>query len=343
MRKSGIKTIVPFALAGGALFAASRIKRAARRMDFHGASAVITGGSRGLGLELARALAREGARLSLLSRNAGKLETARQELAGMGADVLVYSCDIKDPENVAGAVDFVMGARGGIDVLINNAGVISVGAFENTDLKDFQDSLAIHALGPVNMIKAVLPHMKKQGAGRIANISSIGGLVGVPHMSSYSAGKFALAGLSDAIRAELAQYGIRVTTVCPGLIRTGAHVNAYFKGDHKKEYAWFSALEGFPILSISSRRAAQRIIKACRYGQARLILTPSARFLNMMDALTPELSADFFDLFAKLLPAAGGPSGNEALIGWESRQNGGLSRFAAIADNQIERNNESRF
>ena len=103
--------------------------------------------------------------------------------------------------------------------MINNAGVIQVGPVEHMDLDDFGNSLDVHLWGPLYLSLAVLPHMKRRGAGRIVNISSIGGRVAVPHLLPYSVGKFALVGLSDALRVEMRRHGIYVTTVCPSSAR----------------------------------------------------------------------------------------------------------------------------
>ena len=150
-------------------------------------------------------------------------------------------------------VEEILKLRGRIDVLVNNAGIIQVAPFENLNMQDFSSSMDVHAWGPLYMVQAVTPHMKRQGEGRIVNISSIGGLVAVPHLLAYTMGKFALTGLSDGLRAELAKDGIRVTTVAPGLMRTGSHVNAFFKGQHRKEFAWFSISGTNPLLSTHSR------------------------------------------------------------------------------------------
>src|SRR5690606_33875253 len=108
--------------------------------------------------------------------------------------------------------------------------------------------------GPFYCIDAVLGGMRRRGEGRIVNVSSVGGRVGVPHMVPYCAGKFALVGFSESLRAELRSSGIRVTTVCPGLMRTGSPRNALFKGRHRAEYAWFAIADSLPLATISSER-----------------------------------------------------------------------------------------
>ena len=119
-------------------------------------------------------------------------------------------------------------------MLINNAGVIQVGPIEHMTIADFEEAMAVHFRGPLYTMSATIPYMRRQGGGRIVNIASIGGLVAVPHLAPYSASKFALVGLSDALRAELAKNNIQITTVSPGLIRTGSAPNALFKGRHGK-------------------------------------------------------------------------------------------------------------
>lgn len=325
-----------FAAAVG--MAAWRLLRRSRRFDFRHASVVITGGSRGLGLEMARLFAAEGAKLTLLARDAEELERARRELSDYDGDVLVRTCDVGDREDAERAVEFVIKTRGWIDVLINNAGIVQIGPWEHMSLEDFEEAMAVHAWGPLYLIRSAVPHMRARGGGRIVNISSIGGLVAVPHLLPYCMSKFALTALSDGLRAELAQDGIRVTTVAPGLMRTGSHVNAFTKGQHEKEFAWFSA--GAGLLSTSSRRAARRIIEACRYGEARVVITPQARLLQAADSLLPGLTAAGMILAARLLPGPTGREGDQLRKGWESLSGFAPSFLTRRADRAIARNNE---
>ena len=307
---------------------------------FDGASVLITGGSRGLGLALARRFAREGARLTLLARDGDELERARKELAGTGADVIVYECDVGDPDQVDSAVRFVCEKRGRIDVLVNNAGIIQVGPVENMTLADFQEALDVHTWGPLRLMRAVIPQMKAQGEGRIVNISSIGGLVAVPHLLPYVVSKFALTGLSDGMRSELSKDNIQVTTVCPGLMRTGSHVNALFKGKHRQEFTWFALSSGTPLSSTSAQRAARQIVEACRRGTARLIITPQARLLHGLNALAPDLTATAFNAIAQLLPAPNGDDDHTRHPGWASATSLVPSLLTRLADKAALRNNE---
>jgi len=201
--------------------------------------ALITGGSRGLGLVMAREFAAQGAKIAICARDLNELHRAKKDLESYGVEVFDAVCDVRDGESVKRLIQDVHMRYGCIDVLVNNAGIIQAGPFEAQSKQDFVNSMDVHFWGPYNMIKAVLPEMKKRGEGRIVNIASIGGKVAVPHLAPYCAGKFALVGLSSALQIELAKDNIRVTTVCPGLMRTGSPRNADFAGQHRKEYTWF--------------------------------------------------------------------------------------------------------
>ena len=313
-------------------------QRYRRRIDLRGASVVISGGSRGLGLELAREFARHGARLALLARDEAELDRAKTELQNRGAEVLVWRCDVRNPDDVATAVGRVLDIRKGIDVLVNVAGVIQVGPMEHMTTEDFEKAMAVHFWGPLYLSREVIPAMQR--GGRIVNISSIGGLVAVPHLLPYVASKFALTGLSDGMRAELSRRGIRLTTVCPGLMRTGSHVNARVKGQHEEEFAWFSLGSALPLFSTTSASAARKIVRACRYGDATLIITPQARLLHLFNAISPNTSAGILNWTARMLPSPTTREGDREQPGRRSRSNIVPSILTRLADRAIRRNNE---
>lgn len=154
-------------------------------------------------------------------------------------------------------------------------------------LKDYEDAMKTHFWGPLYAMMAVLPEMRARRAGRIVNISSIGGKVGVPHLAPYCASKFPLTGLSQALHAELATDGIKVTNVCPGLMRTGSPRNATFKGQHRAEYAWFTISDSLPFTSISAERAARQILAACKRGEAEVVLLASRRRSRSLQRALP--------------------------------------------------------
>jgi NAD(P)-dependent dehydrogenase (short-subunit alcohol dehydrogenase family) len=276
-------------LGASAAAAAWRLSRAASpSLELAGKAVYITGGSRGLGLELARSFGKRGARLALVARDADELATARAELEGRGYEVVVHAADVSDAEEAKAAVCNAVLRLGHIDVVVNCAGEISVGPFESMTLEDLREGLRGNFWGAANTIDAVLPEMRTRSGGRIVNISSIGGLVGVPHLAPYVTGKFALTGYSLTLRAELAQHGIKVVTVCPGLLRTGSPRNASFKGDAKAEYAWFRLGDSLPLLSMNAAAAAERIVEATTDGRARLILTTQAKLAAFLEAVWPD-------------------------------------------------------
>jgi len=268
-----------------------------------GQRVLITGASRGLGLALARELTVRGARLILLARDASELETAAADLRARGAEVKAVQGDVTsaDFEDV---LQRAAETYGGLDVLINVAGVIQVGPAENLTLSDYQEAMDINFYGPLRAVQALRPHLRRS-RGRVLNVASVGGKVGVPHLAGYSASKFALVGLGQAWRAELAQEGIGLTTVIPGLMQTGSARNATVKGKRAAEYRLFATLDNLPGLSLKADEAARRIINALERGDAETVVGGPAKAMVLFQALAPQLWADLLGLGTRLLPGAG--------------------------------------
>ena len=322
-----------------AMIAGARAMRNRHGIEFRDRVIVITGGSRGLGLVIARQLAAEGARLVLLARDPEELARARAQLPA-DAEVMTLRCDVRRRADIRAAMDEVLGKWTAVDVLINNAGVVQVGPLEHMTHEDFENAMATHFWGPLHLMFELVPGMRHRGFGRIVNISSIGGRVALPHFAPYSASKFALVGYSDAVRAEVAKYGIRVTTVCPGLMRTGSAVNALMKGQHDAEFAWFGTLSSMPLVSINATRAAQKIVEAARRGAPHLTITPQARMAAILDRLMPNTFGRAMMTAAQALPRPAGLSGDEAWPGREARP-AKLPRLATVlGDRAARRNNE---
>jgi NAD(P)-dependent dehydrogenase (short-subunit alcohol dehydrogenase family) len=291
------------------------------RFSFAGKVVLISGGSRGLGLILARQISTEGGKVVLLARDAHELERAKVELTRRGGEVLAIQCDLVERSQIQAAVAEVLGCYGRIDVLFNNAGIIQVGPLENMQQQDFERALAVHFWAPYLLIMEVLPAMRAHRRGRIVNICSIGGKVAVPHLAPYCASKFALTGLSDALRAELADDNIFVTTVAPGLMRTGSHLNAKFKGQHNAEFAWFSVSSGMPLLSMSGERAGRKILAAARRGQPSLTLTFAARGAIAANALFPNLTGYAMKIGNRFLPSPGSQAdADNTRVGHQARR-----------------------
>ena len=328
------------ALGAGAYFAA-RALRKRRAIDFRDKVVFIVGGSRGLGLIMARQLADEGAKLALAARTQADLDRAEGELRERGAEVLTIACDIRHEDEAERAVQTVLAHFGQLDVLINNAGVIQTGPIEHMERADFDDALATHLWGPLATIRAAVPHMRHRG-GRIVNISSIAGKIAVPHLVPYSTSKHALVGLSDGLRAELRKDNIRVTTVAPGLMRTGSPPNVFVKGQHKKEYAWFTISDAAPVLSIDAERSAAQIIDAARHGDPALTISTPARILEIVNHVVPNITGNFMAFFNWLLPGPTGSEGDQQLTGWESQSALAPSLLTALSDKETVENNELR-
>jgi len=291
-------------------------------------------------LVLARQLAERGARLALVARDEHELGRVYDELGNRCPGLLTIPANVTDPAQAQAAVREVLDRYDRIDVLINNAGTITVGPLETMTLTDFEQAMGVNYWGPLYMTLAALPAMRQRRAGRVVNVASIGGKVAVPHLLPYTASKFALVGLSKGLRAELAKDGIVVTTVCPGLMRTGSPRNARFKGRHKDEYAWFAASDSLPLLSMSAECAAHKIIDALRHGDAEVVLSLPAKVLATLSDWFPGLTTDATALVNRyFLPATGG-SGRNSASGAESRPDGGPSLLTALGDRAAARNNQ---
>jgi len=334
------KDVLKYAAAGaGALLAARAVYGRLSEYDFRGKTVLITGGSRGLGLVLARQFADRGANVAVCARDPRELERARADLAARGARALAFPCDVTERAQVRELVEVVTRHFGRVDVLVNNAGVIQVGPLETMTLEDFEQAMNVHFWGPLYTTLAVLPQMRAHGEGRIVNVSSIGGKIGVPHLVPYSASKFALAGLSDGLRAELAKDGVVVTSVFPGLMRTGSPRNATFKGRHRAEYAWFAVSDSLPVTSINAERAAAQIIRACARGQAELVITTQAQLAVKFRSLFPEATAELLAAVNHLLPAPGG-IGRKRARGRDSESALAPSVLTTLTEWAARRNNE---
>jgi NAD(P)-dependent dehydrogenase (short-subunit alcohol dehydrogenase family) len=280
-------------LAGVAGIAIAR--RLAERHPRGDGVALVTGGSRGLGLLIARELVDRGFRVAICARDGVELADAQSDLAGRGAEVLAVPCDVADRGQVDGMVRSVLDRFGSIDVLVNNAGIIEVAPLAAMTVEDFDNAHAVMFWGMVYPTLAVLPHLRDRGSGRIINITSIGGKISTPHLLPYNCAKFAAVGFSEGLRAELSGTGVTVTTVVPGLMRTGSHLRAYFKGERRKEFAWFALAASLPGLSMDAERAAQRVVDVGLTGRVELILTPAAK-----------LAVRAHGAVNRLLPKAGG-------------------------------------
>lgn len=326
-------------IAYGSINLARSLARHRRVFPWRGKRVLITGGSRGLGLVIARQLADQGARLAIIARSAEDLEAARAELECKGGEVIARSCDVRDASQVHEVVQRITEEWGGVDVLFNVAGVIEVGPFDAMTAADFENSMRTNCWGALHTIKEVLPGMRERGFGRILNVASVGGKRAVPHMLPYAASKFALVGLSNGLRAELRHENIFVSTACPGLMRTGSPRNATFKGQHRKEYAWFSIGDSLPLVSMSAEKAASQIIRGAQEGRGEFIVCNPTNISLYLQSVFPELTSDFLAIMGTVLPAMGG-IGKQAAYGFESQSEWSPSLLTRLTEEAARRNHQ---
>ncbi|QKZ12975.1 SDR family NAD(P)-dependent oxidoreductase [Spirosoma sp. KUDC1026] len=336
------KTLL-WGLAGLGAWALTKALLAQRRkIDFRDKAVIVTGGSRGLGLAISRQLAKEGARLALCARDADELARAKADLLTYGGMVFTYACDITDKAEVERFAEAARQEIGPIDVLINNAGIILVTPYEHSTEDDFRDAMDTNFWAPYHLINAVLPQMLARKSGRIVNVTSIGGKISVPHLLPYSASKFALVGYSEGLRAELLKDNIYVTTVCPGLTRTGSPRNAIFKGKNEDEYAWFKIADSLPLVTSSAEACAGEIIDACRYGEAERLVSWPTKVSAAVQGLSPNLVAELSAVTNEfLLPdKETDGSGGQRVAGKDSETALSDSALATLTDQAAVRNNE---
>ena len=183
-----------------------------------------------------------------------------------------YSVAVADPVAASNLVSETERRLGPVDILVNNASIIQVAPIEALGVKDFQRALAVNFWGTVHPTLAALPGMRARRRGRVVNIASIGGKVSVPHLLPYGAAKFAVVGFSEGLAAELKRDGVHVTTVVPGLMRTGSYLHAEFEGQPPAEFTWFALGSTLPGISMDAERAARRVVRALKRRELEPIL-----------------------------------------------------------------------
>lgn len=253
------------------------------KRSFEGKCVVITGAGGGLGLAYARRFGQAGARLALLDIKAAKVEAAAGQLALEGVEALPVTCDVADPESVVTAMDKVMAHFGGVDVLINNAGISARAAFEQTHLSVFHRVMAVNFFGAVYATKAALGSLKRR-KGLIITISSLAGFSPLLGRTAYSASKHALHGLFDSLRSELRDTGVGVLIVCPGFTATGIG-SAALDGD--------GTITRHPQSTVGRPAApddvADKVFRAAENKERLLVLTPVGRIGRLLNMISPGL------------------------------------------------------
>jgi short-subunit dehydrogenase len=323
----------------GLTYAIVREKRKTKaRRELKGKVVLVTGGSRGLGFAIARELALSGARLALTARDAAELDRARARLVASGcaapADVWIHPCDVSAEPQVRDLVAAATAHFGSIDVVVNNAGIILVGPLESQTLESFHQAMNINFFGALHTTLAVLPQMLARGNGAIVNIGSIGGKVAFPHLLPYVASKFAITGWSQGLRAELTGRGIQVTTVSPGIMRTGSHIQARFTGDAQKEYRWFAAAASLPGIAANATVAAKKIVTALAMGSAEVSVGLQAIVAARFSNVAPELTAALLSQANAFLPDPPNPDTPEF---WQADRSTAGKAFRGSLPSVVER------
>lgn len=273
-------------------------------MDSTKPTALVAGGSRGLGMLLARELLDRGYQVAICARNVDDMDRACQILGAHGK-VRAYACDVRDHEAVEQLVSSVTSDLGPIEVLITVAGVIQVGPAEVMTLEDYRNAVETMTMGPVHLALAVLPGMRERRRGRIGTVTSVGGLVSPPHLLPYATAKFGAVGFSDGLAASLAGTGVTATTIAPGLMRTGSPERADFSGRPEREYAWFAPAASLPLLTVDADRAARIMVDATLAGKPMVLVGWLPKVAHRVRGLAPGMTTRMMKVMNRVLPSAG--------------------------------------
>ncbi len=301
MRRS---SSVPLLLSAAAVGASAALFVAARALlatpPPPEAVVLVTGGSRGLGLAIASRFAQRPVNLVLAARNFAELQKAQETLLARHPHLrpenfYLVAADLSQSHECGRLVAEAFARFGRIDVLVNNAGIINVGPIEAMTADLFEHTMRVNFFAALHTTWAALPRLLSQAPARgwhrraaIVNISSIGGKFAVPHMLPYCAAKFALTGFSEGLHAEVRNKGVRVTTVCPGLMRTGGEDHAEFLGDAAAEQRWFDFCAKTPGIATTPEHAADEIFNAVAQGRAEITVTPQAWLGAKVAGVMPE-------------------------------------------------------
>jgi len=249
---------------------------------FRGRTMLVTGASSGIGHDIALVLAGLGVRSALLARRQVLLDDLASEIRHQGGDALVLTADISRGEEVRGAVARTLNDFGHIDILVNSAGSLEPGSVATMDPQSLQRMLDVNVLGTLHTIQAALPSMRQAGSGDIVNIGSLAGRRGMPPLGGYSATKFALVGLTEALRVELFGTGVHVALVMPGVVDT-----PMLRSDGQPErHSRFP--EMIPAMPV--RWVTWAVIAALTLGLTEVDVPPGAAVAEKLAALFPGIT-----------------------------------------------------
>lgn len=278
--------------------------------------ALITGAGGGIGRALAAALAARGMHLALADIDeAGLAETARR-VAEAGRRVTSHRLDVADRAAVAALPAAIREAHGGLDLLVNNAGVASGGTFEQVSETDFDWLMAINFFGVVTMTRAFLPMLRHSDAACIVNLSSIFGISATPGQTAYTASKFAVRGFSESLRHELAGSSVGVTTVHPGGVATSIAASARVPAGTSAEEAAANKKAFAAALTLSPEKAAATIVAGIEKDRVRILVGNDAKIAAATERLSP---TGYWPILQRLRRRSGNPDGSETATGGNAR------------------------
>ncbi len=256
--------------------------------DFRNRVALITGASSGIGEALALALAREGAKLVLVARDRTKLEAVRERCTALGAAAEVFTTDIGDEQQVRKLAEAVHATHPAVDILINNAGAVMAGLLVEVELSDWQRLYQLNVMGVVHVCQAFLPKMIARQQGQVVMMASAAGIAGQRGMSTYSATKFALLGLSESLRAELHRQHVGVSVICPSYVQTPIEQKVKLVGTLDSERTRASIAAQFRR-GLKPEQVAARTLRAIRRNEALVTIGRDAQFAKWLKRLAPGL------------------------------------------------------
>ncbi len=274
---------------------------------FRDRAVVVTGASSGIGYDIALAFGEQGAKVALMARRKTQLEELAAKITAAGGKALALECDVTDRARVFSAIGEARKAFGGVDILINSAGVLIPDEIEKMRPEDLERMMSVNLFGAVSSMQAVLPIMRAAKRGNIVNIASLAGRRGVSPLGGYSATKFALVGLTEALRVELFGSGVRVSLVMPGVIDT-----PMARGAFKRE----AAKGGTAMFAMPARWVTWAALAAAAFGLTEVDVPPGSAVVEKLASLFPGVTDAFLSVSTRILQSAGimgqsGKSGGE--------------------------------
>jgi short-subunit dehydrogenase len=251
--------------------------------DLSGKRAVITGAAAGIGRAISLELARVRCRLFLIDLNGDALETVTTEARALGGEATAHVADLSDPAQTAAAAQAAVAVWGGVDVLINNAGIAYYGPTHEMRLEQWERLTAVNLMAPIRLIHALLPSLREQPQAHILNVASITGLVPKRRIAAYQASKYGLVGLSQSLRAEYSPYGVGVTALCCGFVRTDLLATAAREGMKtvgREPAKWYT---------VSPQYVARVAVRAIRRNRGVVVVPFIARFFWWVQRLSPSI------------------------------------------------------